>query len=188
MRPIIGVIGTRAMGLGVVRSLLRAGFPVVARDIRTEAQAAAHAAGARVCETPAEVARQCSVLILLLVDTAQIDTVLFGDGGAAAAMGEGGIVVVSSTVAPESVAALKAPLEQRCLRLVDAPVSGGPRRAADGTMTMMISGAPSAVAECEAVFAEISAERFVLGDEPGTAAAYKILNNQLAAVNLAAGA
>ena len=188
MHTSVGVIGTGAMGLGVVRSLVRAGFPVLSRDIRTEAQAASAAAGAVVCASPEELARQCSTLILLVVDAAQVEEVLFGGGGAAAALSSGAIVIVSSTVAPASVAALKPRLDSRGVRLIDAPVSGGPRRAAEGTITMMISGEPQTIRDCEAIFNAISARRFVLGAEPGVAAAYKILNNQLAAVNLAAGA
>jgi len=188
VHPPIGVVGTGAMGLGVVHSLVRAGFTVLSRDIRADAQASAAAAGALTCASPKELAQRCSTLILLVVDAEQVETVLFGEAGAAEALPSGAIVVVCSTVAPASVAALKPRLAPRRLRLIDAPVSGGPRRAADGTMTMMISGEPQAIRDCEAVFGAMAARRFVLGDEPGVAAAYKILNNQLAAVNLAAGA
>lgn len=188
MNSPVGVIGVGAMGFGVVQSLLRAGFAVRIRDILVEAEAAAVAAGAIACPTPSQLAQQCSVVILLVVDDVQIDTVLFGQDGAAAALPWGAIVIVSSTVAPQFVSALKPRLASSGLRLIDAPVSGGPRRATDGTMTMMISGEARAVDECESLFAAISAKRFVLGEEPGDAAAYKILNNQLAAVNLAAGA
>ena len=187
-RSAIGVIGTGAMGLGVVQSLVRAGFPVRSRDIRPEAQSAAAAAGAVVCATPAQLARQCSIVILLVVDAPQVETVLFGEAGAAAQLKHGSVVIVSSTVAPASMAALKPRLSNLDVRLIDAPVSGGPRRAADATMTMMISGDPDTIEECKPIFHAISAKRFILGSEPGDAAAYKILNNQLAAVNLAAGA
>ena len=85
------------MGFGVVQSLLHAGFAVRVRDIRVEAEAAAVAAGAIACPTPSQLAQQCSVVILLVVDDVQIDTVLFGQDGAAAALPWGAIVIVSST-------------------------------------------------------------------------------------------
>ena len=188
MHPPVGVIGVGAMGLGVVQRLARSGFQVLARDIRPEADAAAAAAGAIVCATPAELARRCPIVILLVVDAAQIDAVLFGEAGAAGALSRDAVVVVSSTVAPSSVAALERRLTAVHARVIDAPVSGGPQRAADGTLTMMISGDARAIDACEAVFGAISAKRFLLGNEPGKAAAYKILNNQLAAANLVAGA
>jgi 3-hydroxyisobutyrate dehydrogenase len=70
-------------------------------------------------------------------------------------------------------------------RLIDAPVSGGVRRAVDATMTMMTSGDPDAIEECVPIFNAISAKRSVLRPEPGDAAAYRSRNNQLAAVNFA---
>jgi 3-hydroxyisobutyrate dehydrogenase-like beta-hydroxyacid dehydrogenase len=74
------------------------------------------------------------------------------------------------------------------VRLVDAPVSGGPLRAAAGTMTLIVSGETQAIADCDPVFTAMAARRFVVGEQPGIAATYKLLNNQLAAANLAAGA
>jgi 3-hydroxyisobutyrate dehydrogenase-like beta-hydroxyacid dehydrogenase len=184
----VGVIGTGAMGLGVVQSLVRNSFRVLARDIRPQAETAAVAAGAVARLTPAALARDCRTIILLVVDAAQIDTVMFGDDGAASTLAPGGVVIVSSTVAPSYVAALAARLASSRLRLLDAPVSGGPQRAADGTMTIMVSGDAQTIAECDSLFAAISGRRFIVGARPGNAATFKILNNQLAAVNLAAGA
>jgi 3-hydroxyisobutyrate dehydrogenase-like beta-hydroxyacid dehydrogenase len=176
------------MGLGVVQSLRRNGFPVLARDIRPEAEAAAVAAGATTRLSPAALARDSSVVILLVVDAAQIDEVLFGTDGAAAALAPGTIVIVSSTVAPAYVTSVERRLAACRARLLDAPVSGGPQRAADGTMTVMVSGEASTIGECHALFAAISGRCFVVGARPGAAATFKVLNNQLAAVNLAAGA
>jgi L-threonate 2-dehydrogenase len=137
---------------------------------------------------PAALARDCRIVIVLVVDAAQIDAVLFGDDGAAAALAPGSIVIVSSTVAPGYVAALAVRLAHSRVRLLDAPVSGGPQRAADGTTTIMVSGDAQVIIECEALLAAIAGRRFVVGARPGAAATFKILNNQLAAVNLAAGA
>ena len=184
----VGVIGTGAMGLGVVRSLRRNGFPVLVRDIRPEAEAAAMAAGATARPSPAALAHDSSIVILLVVDAAQIDDVLFGTDGAAAALAPGTIGIVSSTVAPAYVASVERRLAITGARLLDAPVSGGPQRAADGTMTLMVSGDAATIANCRALLAAISGKCFVVGARPGAAATFKVLNNQLAAVNLAAGA
>lgn len=188
MKPAVGVIGTGAMGLGVVQSLARAGIAVHARDIRADAQAAAVVSGAIGCASPAAVARDCGIVIILVVDAAQVETVLFGADGALSTLDAAAIVVLSSTVAPSYVAALSSRVSSAGARLVDAPVSGGPLRAAAGTMTLIVSGEARAIADCDAVFAAIAARRFVVGDRPGMAATYKVLNNQLAAANLAAGA
>jgi L-threonate 2-dehydrogenase len=184
----IGVIGTGAMGLGVVQSLVRNGIEVGARDILPRAEAAAVAAGATAFPTPAALVREYPTVILLVVDAAQVEEVLFGEHGAAPALMPGAVVIVSSTVAPPYVATLASRIAARGARLIDAPVSGGPRRASDGTMTIMVSGDAQAIEACAAVFEAIAGRRFVVGARAGDAATFKVLNNQLAAVNLAAGA
>jgi L-threonate 2-dehydrogenase len=184
----VGVIGTGAMGLGVVRSLVRSGFDVGARDALPRAEAAAVAAGARTFSTPAALVGEYRTVILLVVDAAQIEDVMFGQSGVVAALVPGAIVIVSSTVPPAYVATLASRLATHGARLIDAPVSGGPRRASDGTMTIMVSGDAEAIAECAEIFGAIAGRRFVVGARPGEAAMFKVLNNQLAAVNLAAGA
>jgi 3-hydroxyisobutyrate dehydrogenase-like beta-hydroxyacid dehydrogenase len=97
-------------------------------------------------------------------------------------------VLVSSTVDPDYVTALASRVAATGATLVDAPVSGGPQRAADGTMTMMIAGDPAALARCSALLPAIAGKVFRVGAQPGDAAKFKIVNNLLAAVNLAAGA
>lgn len=184
----IGIIGTGAMGLGVVQSLVRNGIAVGARDILPRAEAAAVAAGATAFPTAAALVREYPTVILLVVDAAQIEDVLFGEDGAAAALVPGAVLIVSSTVPPAYVATLASRVAARGARLIDAPVSGGPRRASDGTMTIMVSGDAQAIGECAAVFDAIAGRRFVVGARAGDAATFKVLNNQLAAVNLAAGA
>ena len=186
--PAVGVIGTGAMGMGVVASLKRGGFPTHARDIRPEVQREAEARGATGHPSAAALARACDIAIVLVVDSVQVDDVLFGTGGAAGAFKPGAVVMLSSTVAPDYTSALSIRLAASGATLVDAPVSGGPRRAADGSMTMMVAGDAGAVARCEPVFSAIAGRIFRVGTAPGDAAKFKIVNNLLAAVNLAAGA
>jgi 3-hydroxyisobutyrate dehydrogenase-like beta-hydroxyacid dehydrogenase len=188
MHPSVGVIGTGAMGIGVVASLRRGGVTTHARDIRPEAQRAASALGATCHSDAASLARASDIVIILVVDAEQIDTVLFGAGGAAAALRQDGIVMVSSTVAPDYTEALAPRLAAHGVSLIDGPVSGGPQRAADGTMTIMLAGPPEALARCETVIGCIAGRAFHVGNAPGDAAKFKIVNNLLAAVNLAAGA
>jgi len=174
--------------MGVVQSLLRAGLVTHARDLRPEAQAQAASHGAIVHSSAASLARACDVAIVLVVDAGEIDAVLFGAAGAGAAFRRDSILVISSTVAPAYVAGLELKLAARGIGVIDAPVSGGPARAADGTMTMMIAGDVAARERCAALFAAMAARIFHVGTAPGEAAKFKLINNMLAAVNLAAGA
>ena len=186
--PNVGVIGTGAMGFGVVQSLVRHGFAVHARDIRPEAEVAAVAAGAMAYPSPAALARDCDIVVVLVVDAPQVEAVLFGADGVATSLAPGAIVLISSTVAPAFVADVAARLDVIGITLLDAPVSGGPQRAAAGTMTVMIAGEADAIDRCASLLAAIASRHFVVGARPGAAATFKLLNNQLAAVNLAAGA
>jgi putative dehydrogenase len=184
----VGVIGAGAMGMGVVRSLLRNGFATHVRDVRLDAEREAAALGAICHASPASLVAACEIAIIVVVDAAQIDDVLFGAEGASAALPADGIVMLSSTVDPDYVAALAPRVAAAGGVLLDAPISGGPRRAVEGKLTMMISGETAALARCGAVLAAIATKVFTVGTQPGDAAKFKIVNNLMAAVNLAAGA
>jgi L-threonate 2-dehydrogenase len=186
--PVVGVIGTGAMGMGVVRSLLRHGVRTLTRDIRPEADREAAALGAVPCASAAALAREARIAIVLVVDHGQVDDALFGAHGAASAFAPGSVVVLSSTLDPLYVTALEPRLAVHGVELVDAPVSGGPAKASAGTMTMMVSGPQVARERCAPVLGRIAGRLFEVGDQPGQAATFKIVNNLLAAVNLAAGA
>ncbi len=184
----VGVIGTGAMGGGVVEALVRARVSVVARDIRAEAQDLAVRCGAAPSSSPADLARRCDAVIILVVDAGQVETVLFDSDGAAAALAPGSVVLVSSTVDPVFPAGLAPRLAERGIALLDAPVSGGPGKAAAGTMTMMVSGDPAAHARVRPVLERITGRLFDLGPRAGDASTVKIVNNLLAGANLAAAA
>jgi 3-hydroxyisobutyrate dehydrogenase len=182
----VGVIGIGAMGMGIARNLLDRGYAVHVRDIRAEAEAEARAAGAAVHATPASLAAACAVVLTVVVDDAQTEAVLFGADGAAGTLGRDAVVVLHSTLSPAFVAAAAERLGARGLAMVDAPISGGPARARDGSMSMMIAGAPEARRRAQDVLADAAAKRFVIGDRPGDGARMKLVNNALAGVNLAA--
>jgi L-threonate 2-dehydrogenase len=187
-KPRVGVMGLGAMGMGVARSLLRAGFPVVACDVREEALDAIAAEGATVAATPAALGRQVSVVVVLVVNADQTEQVLFGQEGAATTLSPGALVIASSTVAPEFAERLGARLEAQGLLLLDAPVSGGAAKAATGQMTIMSSGAAAAYAKAEDVLAAIAAKVYRLGDRPGMGSKVKTINQLLAGVHIAAAA
>lgn len=184
----VGVIGLGAMGMGVALSLVRAGFEVHVCDVRPEAMAKAVEAGARAAATPASLAAEVEAVILVVVNAAQTETVLFGQHGAAAALEPGSIVIASATVAPEFAEQLGARLEALGLAFIDAPISGGSAKAATGTMSVMASGKPEVFARCETLFAAISARLYRLGDKAGAGSTVKMINQLLAGVHIAAAA
>jgi L-threonate 2-dehydrogenase len=184
----VGVIGLGAMGMGVALSLVRAGFEVHAVDVRQEALDKFASAGGKPCPTPAELGTQCDVVLTLVVNAAQTETVLFGENGAVSAMSPGKVVVACATVSPEFAVELGRRLEANSLLMLDAPVSGGAVKAASGQMTMMTSGPEPAYAACEQVLAAIASKVYRLGDAHGLGSKVKIINQLLAGVHIAASA
>ena len=100
MKKHVGVIGLGAMGLGVARSLLRAGFPVHAYDLRGDVLQRFANEGGIAAASPAALGAQCDIVMTLVVNAAQTEAVLFGENGAAPAMKPGSVVLASATVPP----------------------------------------------------------------------------------------
>jgi 3-hydroxyisobutyrate dehydrogenase len=184
----VGLIGLGAMGQGVAANLLRAGFDVHGCDVRAEAREAFTRAGGRPHATPAAVGTACEVLVVLVVNAAQVEDVLFGPDGAAGSMKRGGVVVVSATTSPSFVERLARRLGDHGLLLLDAPVTGGVTGAAAGTLTMLTAGSAQAYAACEDVLAAISARVFRFGSKPGLGAQAKVINQLLVGVHIAVAA
>ena len=183
-----GVIGLGAMGGGMARSLARAGHPVSVFDLNTQAVQAAAADGLRACSSASELAGSCEVVVSVVVTAAQCEDLLFGSGGCAAAMRPGSVFVMCSTVPPAWSEATEKRLEDMGLLYLDAPISGGSVKAANGTMTMMTSGRPQAYAQCGTILESMAAKVYRLGDRAGMGSKVKVINQLLAGVHIAAAA
>lgn len=184
----VGVIGLGAMGLGIARSLLRSGFKVHACDVRTEVTAAFAQEGGVACESPAALAAACDVVITVVVNAEQTETVLFGDNGVVAASRPGTLIIGCATVAPTFAVELGERLAAQNLLYLDAPISGGAAKAAAGQMTMMTSGPADSYAKAEAVLNGMAGKVYRLGDVHGLGSKVKIINQLLAGVHIAASA
>ena len=189
----IGVIGLGAMGGGMARSLRRAGYAVHVFDVRPEAAAAFAAEGGTACASLAELGSACDVVVSVVVNAAQTESVLFGDGTGtgqtlAASLKPGSVFVMCSTVDPNWSIALEARLEAMGLLYVDAPISGGAAKAASGEMTMMTAARPAAYAKVGAALDAMAAKVYRLGDKAGAGSQVKIINQLLAGVHIAAAA
>ena len=188
MRQSIGLIGPGAMGLGITQALVRGGFEVFVRDIDPARNALARASAATVCVSPAEVATCADIVITVVVDARQTDLVCFGPQGIADTLKPGGIIMLCSTVGPAYAGDLAERIGARGFAMVDAPISGGPARAAAGTMSMMISGPAAAVARCEPAHKAMSDKRYIISEKPGDGSRMKLINNLMAAINLVGAA
>jgi 3-hydroxyisobutyrate dehydrogenase len=184
----VGVIGLGAMGSGMAQSLRRAGFAVHVFDVRPGAAEAFALEGGTACASAAELAAACGVVVSVVVNAAQTEDLLFGNGAVAAAMAPGSVFVMCSTVDPNWSIALEARLDALGLLYLDAPISGGAAKAASGEMTMMTAGRPAAYAIAQPVLDAMAARVYQLGDRAGAGSKVKIINQLLAGVHIAAAA
>jgi 3-hydroxyisobutyrate dehydrogenase len=187
----IGFIGLGAMGSGMAGSLRRAGHALQVFDVRPEVSAAFAAGGGRACASTAEAAQGAAVVISVVVNAAQTESVLFGENGAAGcatAMAPGSIFVMCSTVDPNWSTAMETRLEALGLGYLDAPISGGAAKAASGQMTMMTSGRPHLYDTVGPMLDAMAAKVYRLGERAGAGSKVKIINQLLAGVHIAAAA
>ncbi len=184
----VGVIGLGAMGFGMARSLLRGGFMVHGYDVRASALEQLAAENGIACDTPAQLAQHCDVLVIVVVNAEQTEEVLFGANGACASLKPGSVVLACATVAPGFAASVAQRLAERQILMLDSPISGGAARAASGELSMMTSGVPEAYAKVEDVLAAMAKNVYRLGDKYGTGSKVKIINQLLAGVHIAAAA
>jgi 3-hydroxyisobutyrate dehydrogenase-like beta-hydroxyacid dehydrogenase len=151
-RPALGFLGIGAMGEPMVRSLLKAGFPVtIAAHRRREAVERLTAEGAKEAADPAAVAAASEIVITMVPDAPQVEEVLFGEHGASKGMKAGSVAIDMSTISPIASKRFAERLAQSKVDFVDAPVSGGPARATTGTLTIMVGTAPATFTRVEPV-------------------------------------
>ena len=188
----VGVIGLGAMGMGMAQSLRRAGHVVNVFDVRSEVAQKFAAEGGLACASLEAIAAASDVLISVVVNAAQTESVLFGDGSPQSACAHhlkpGSVFVMCSTVDPAFSEALEKKLNDKGLLYIDAPISGGAAKAASGQMTMMTAGRPDAYAKAEPFLNAMAAKVYKLGDSAGGGSKVKIINQLLAGVHIAAAA
>ena len=184
----VAVVGVGNMGGAMAARLLDLGWPVHVHDIDVHRHEPLLAVDAIAHASPAAAARACQVLIVCVVDAAQCEDVLFGTQGAAAALPAGGLVLLCPTIAPESTESLARRLAQAGLEVLDAPMSGGPARARDGTMSLMLAGSAALLTRHAALLEALSSRRFYISERVGDGARTKLVNNLLAGINLVGAA
>ena len=184
----VGVIGLGSMGMGMARRLVDAGFHVAGFDVREAASADLAAAGGVQARSPADAARDADILIVMVVNAAQTDAVLFGKDGAVGALPRGAVVMLSSTVPASFAVATAARLAESGHLMLDAPVSGGAAGATKGTLTVMGSGPAEAFAKAETALAAVAGKVYRLGEAAGIGSTVKTVNQLLAGIHIAAAA
>jgi 3-hydroxyisobutyrate dehydrogenase-like beta-hydroxyacid dehydrogenase len=182
----VAFCGLGIMGGPMAANLARAGFELSVWTRTTEkAERFASEHGARAGATPAEAADGAQALITMVPDSPEVESTLFGGGGAAAALGSGGLAIDMSTIAPSAATAIAERLADSGLDFLEAPVSGSRPKAEDGTLTIMVGGERGAFESALPLF-EAMGERIVYVGPRGHGQLAKLLTNTMAAVNTAA--
>jgi 3-hydroxyisobutyrate dehydrogenase/2-hydroxy-3-oxopropionate reductase len=179
------IVGLGSMGYGIAQSLLRAGHAVQGFDINQDTVARFVAEGGQAGGFE-EAAARADILVVVVLNAAQTETVLFGEEGWAARMKKGGTVIGCATVAPEFAKQMERQCNALGLQYLDAPISGGAAKAAQGQLSVMASGTAEAFAGAEPALDAMAATVFRLGDGAGAGSAMKAVNQLLAGVHIAA--
>jgi putative dehydrogenase len=185
-KPRVAVIGLGSMGFGMATSLRRNGFDVTGCDVAGDLVARFVADGGKGAKTSAEAAKEADIVISVVLNAAQTETILFGKDGVVETMAKDAVFVSSATMDPEVAKRLAKQLEATGRHYLDAPISGGAQRAAQGELTILASGSAAAFAKARPALDAMAAKLYELGDAAGQGAAFKMINQLLAGVHIAA--
>ncbi len=166
-------------------NIMNAGLELTVFDVRRERLATFEALGAYCAADTLEVAQRADIICIAVIDDAQLHGVLCDPNGVLAGAKPGAIIVIHSTVSPETCQQLAKRCAEAGAALVDAPVSGAASGAKAGTLALLVGGEQEHVDECQPLFAAISDRVFHLGPV-GTGQIAKICNNLMFTVNLRA--
>jgi 3-hydroxyisobutyrate dehydrogenase len=183
----VGFIGLGSMGLPMARNLVARGFPVHGFDVRPDAVMALSQAGGTPAASAAEAAAGADALVLMVVNAAQAEAILFAEG-ALAALPEGGLVILMATCPPGAVEAVAARVLAAGRRFVDAPVSGGVVGAEAATLTIMAAAPASTFEAARPVLDALGDKVFHVGERPGQGAIVKTVNQLMCGVHIAVAA
>ena len=183
----VGFIGLGAMGRHMARNLVARGFAVRGFDLSAAALADLTQAGGEAAASAADAAREAKALVLMVVDAAQAEAILF-DAGALAATPDDAVVCLMATCPPKSVEKLAARVMATGRGFIDAPVSGGTVGAQAASLTIMAAGAKDAFTAARPVLDAMGSRVMHVGAKPGQGAMIKTINQLLCGVHIAAAA
>jgi 2-hydroxy-3-oxopropionate reductase len=180
-----GFIGLGIMGKPMAARLARAGFPLVVHNRSSEAADEVSAEGAEVAGSPREVAERSDIVVTMLPDSPDVETVVLGEDGVLAGVRDGMLFIDMSTIAPATTRVLHTALAERGVDAIDAPVSGGEPAAIDGQLSIMVGGSEQAVARAQPFFDELGKTTIHIGP-PGAGQVAKAANQIVVALTIQA--
>ncbi|MEO9518233.1 MAG: L-threonate dehydrogenase [Paracoccaceae bacterium] len=180
----IAVFGLGAMGYGIASSILRAEHTAYGFDVMPAQMTRFRADGGAVGQVT-EVAALLDAVVVVVLNAAQTEAVLFGENGIVPLLSAGTVVLACATVPPDFARDMEARCAAYDVLYLDAPISGGAAKAAAGKLSVMASGSDAAFAAAQPVLDATAETIFTLGDGAGAGSAMKAVNQLLAGVHIA---
>lgn len=177
------VFGLGSMGYGMAASCLRAGHQVWGFDIDPAAVERFRCDGGEDGDQPTDL----NAVVVVVLNAAQTESVLFGEDGIVAELNPGTLVMSCATVSPDFAREMEARCAQHEVLYLDAPISGGAVKSAQGALTIMASGSPAAFSAARPVLDACADTVFELGSEAGPGSAMKAVNQLSATARARAG-
>ncbi|MGE0224789.1 MAG: NAD(P)-dependent oxidoreductase [Acetobacteraceae bacterium] len=181
----VGFVGLGNMGGPMARNLLKAGVGLVVHDIDARKVQTLSEAGAEVAASSQTVAQQTTRFICMVETTAQAEAVILGERGFVHGAKPGHTLICMSTIDPFKLREMAAKLEPMGITVLDAPVSGGTKGAAEGTLSIIAGGDMAAYEQCKPLFDIMGGNVFHAG-RLGNGITTKLINNMLLHVNTVA--
>jgi len=185
MTSTVAVIGLGAMGLPMAARLAER-FEVRGFDIAAERIALAAESGVTPASSAAEAVADAEAVLVAVRTGGQLNDLLFGEGGLAQHLADGAVVILTSTVGTGGISEIAERLAAHGAQLVDAPLSGGPVRAGEGDLLIVVGATPDALAIARPVLEQLASTLTIVGDKPGDGQALKTVNQLLCGVHIAA--
>ena len=183
MKKKIGFIGVGKMGGGMASILLKNGYPLVVYDISDEAANAIVKLGADKANSPKEVAERSNVVISSLPGSQEVEEVYLGENGVLEGAKEGTTIIEVSTINPITTRKVAREALKKGVKMIDSPVSGSPKMAAEGTLTVLVGGDKDTFHECEDILHVFGKTVHYVGDI-GSGHTVKLVNNIMSAGNV----
>lgn len=178
------VFGLGAMGYGIASSILSARHTTYGYDISPEPMKRFHADGGATGAI-ADIAPTLDTVVIVVLNAAQTESVLFGENGIAPLLRKGAVVVSCATVPPDFARDMATQCAEYGVHYLDAPISGGAAKAALGKLSVMASGPKESFTAAKPALDAMAETVFTLGDEVGAGSAMKAVNQLLAGVHIA---
>ena len=181
----VGFIGLGTQGKPLAANIALAGFDLTVHDVRAEPMADLAAAGAKTARSARDIGSNCDVILVCVLNDAQLESAILGSEGALNAAKAGSIIAIHSTVDPATIAKIADAAKSKQVEVLDAPVSGGETGAKAKTMSYMVGGSEEALNKCRPVL-EASGKKITHTGTLGTGIRAKLAHQLIICVNMLA--